>query len=283
MEIEQPETAVLKISGYINTDFAGIRTLYKFYDAAKEFKNQHISIDFYNLQFLDGNLCALFLSLLHKLTKENNLSFSTDGEFIKKKFHVLARNGFVHFNEEIADVQKSTLGLKYFNVGNLDEFVEYVQQDLGQHRGMKLSEDNSEKVMSSIIEVATNIEIHSNSNEPFFACGQYYPENKVFKFTMVDLGDGFLPAISKSTGGTITTSESAIDWALQLGNTTKVDEPGGLGLPDLRSYFAEKKGHLQIVTGDAFWSTELAESRSRHKKFSTPCFGTIVNLLFSFN
>ena len=274
---------VIEIKGSIRTDFSGIQKLYGFYMEASKHINQTIFLDFYKLNFLDGNLCALFLSMMYRLQINNNLKFSTDHEFIKNRFNVLARNGFIKLEEAISDQQKSTVCLQHFHTDNLDEFLRYVEQDLMSHRGLNLKEEESYKIIDSLIEIATNIEIHSNTNEPFFACGQYYPENGVLKFSMVDLGNGFLPAIEAKTIGQISTNFEAIEWALKNGNTTKMNEPGGLGLSDLRKYFANNNGHLQIVTGDAFWSSEFDGSRIKFQQFGAPCLGTMINLLFSYN
>lgn len=273
----------INISGIIRTDFTGINKLYDFYRTASQHRNRNINLNFSELQFLDGNLCALFLSLMYKLMIERQLTFSTNHSFIKEKFNVLVRNGFIQLAEKVADIHKSTLHLKHFSVSKLDEFVEYVQQDLMQHRGLKLDESVAEKIMDSIIEIATNIEIHSNTDHPFFACGQFFPDNNVFKFSMVDLGVGFLPAINKWTNGQITTNQDSIIWALERGNTTKTNEPGGLGLPDLHQFFSNNDGHMQIITGDAFWSTEFSAETVKYKRFHNPCFGTMINLLFSYN
>ncbi|KQS50051.1 hypothetical protein ASG38_03475 [Flavobacterium sp. Leaf359] len=273
---------LIKISGYVRTDFIGINKLYDFYRSASQYQKRNIVLDFNELKFLDGNLCALFISLMYKLMIERDLTFSTNHSFIKEKFNVLIRNGFIKTDEKINDVQKSTLHLKHFDIKNLDDFVGYVQQDLMQHRGLNLREDIADKIMDSIIEIATNIEIHSNTQHPFFACGQFFPDNKIFKFSMVDLGDGFLPAINKHTSGLISTSHDAIKWAIG-GNTTKTNEPGGLGLSGLNEYFSNNNGHLQIITGDAFWSTELQLQNHSGKKFDIPCCGTMINLLFIYN
>ena len=274
---------VIEISGTISTDFVGIQKLYQFYEEASKHVNQTISIDFYKLNFLDGNLCALFLSMMFRLQVNNNLKFSTDHEFIRKRFSVLARNGFIKLEEAISDDQKSTVCLQYFSTKNLNEFIAYLTDDLMNHRGLNLTEAESYKIIDSLIEIATNIEIHSNTEEPFFACGQYYPENGVLKFSMVDMGNGFLPAIEAKTVGRISTDFDAIQWALKIGNTTKLNEPGGLGLSDLKNYFADNNGHLQIITGTAFWSTEFDGSKVKFQQFGASCYGTMINLLFSYN
>lgn len=273
----------IEISGYIRTDFFGIEKLYNFYNNALLLRDQTVRLNFYNLKFLDGNLCALFISMMYKLKKSNNLVFTTNVDFLKKHFNVLIRNGFVNQAEKVLDEQKSVVYLRRFFVNDLDSFIEYIQTDLMQHRGLNLTEEESYKIIDSLIEIATNIEIHSNSEEPFFVCGQFFPDMGILKFSIVDFGRGFLPAIKEKTNGQINTDIDSIHWALQPQNTTKMNEPGGFGLTDLHEYFKGNNGSLQIITGNAFWSTELVASNVHCLNFSKPCYGTMINLLFSYN
>ncbi len=271
------------LSGNIRTDFIGIEKLYQFYANSSKHFDQIIVLNFYNLKFLDGNLCALLLSMIYRLQKSNNLSFTINHEYIKTEFNVFVRNGFVKIKEGFDDNQKSTVNLQLFDVKNLNHFVAYIQNDLMQHRGINLSPETSNTIIEALIEIATNIEIHSNSSEPFFACGQFFPESGVLKFSIVDLGNGFLPAIKSKTNGDILTDYESIEWALKQGNTTKMNAPGGFGLSDLQNLFVNSNGDLQIITGNAFWSTEFINSTINYQEFSTRCHGTMINLLFSYN
>ena len=122
-----------------------------------------------------------------------------------------------------------------------------------------------------------------DTTDPFFVGGQYYPRQGYLKFTMVDLGDGFLPRIKKVTADKITTNVDAILWALQ-GNSTKIvlDQcPGGLGIQSMYRYCLEHKGVLQIISNDGFWSSDLENTIFESgRALPTPFLGTTINLLF---
>ena len=272
---------VISLKGSINTDFVGIQKLYRFYEDAKSYFDNTIHINFYELKFLDGNLCALFHSMLHKLHISNRLFFETDYTFIRTKFDVLARNGFIP-NLDIQDDQKSTVALHQFSSSNFDDYISYIENELLNHRGMTLSSTDQDKILDCFIEIFSNIEIHSKTDEPFFACGQYFPQEKMLKFTIVDLGVGFLPAIQHKTGGKISKHEEAIVWALKNRNSTKADAPGGLGLTTLQNHFQINGGGMQIVTGDAYWVMSSTTNIGRYKKFTSHGFGSMINLLFSY-
>jgi hypothetical protein len=275
---------ILHLSDSFYTDFSGVKKLFEFYHKAADYHNATIYIDFYHLNWFDANLSALFGSILAKLSKENNLLFSTDLIFLEKHFNVLFRNGFLSSKSSIEDEQKSTISFRSFSPDDKDGFVDYIENDLLNHRGMpSFSEVEKDNIIDSLIEVYCNIQIHSKSSEPFYVCGQYYPQKGVLTFSMVDLGVGFLPAIEEKTNGVIDNSYDAIKWALTKSNTTKVDRPGGIGLFDLNTYFNNSNGDFQIITGNTFWSLELESTVIKKFHFPNPYVGSILNLFFNYN
>lgn len=274
---------VYELSGNISTNFAGTKKLFEFYKSASDYYNETIYLDFYHLNWFDANLSALFGSILTKLNKENNLVFSTDINYLREHFDVLFRNGFFKNGTKIADEQQSTINYKSISPNDKNGFIDYIENDLLNHRGMPdFSEKEKDEILESLIEVYCNIQIHSKSTEDFYVCGQYYPEKKILTFSMVDIGIGFLPAIKERTANVINNDYDAIKWALKKRNTTK-SSPGGLGLYDLNSYFNRTKGNLQIITGDTFWSTELENAVIKKFTFQTPYVGSILNLFFNYN
>ncbi len=275
---------ILHLSDNFYTDFSGIKKLFEFYKSASDYYNETIYIDFYHLNWFDANLSALFGSILAKLSKENNLKFSTDLKFLEEHFDVLFRNGFLRSENAISDEQQSTVSFKSFLPTDKDGFVNYIENDLLNHRGMPtFSEEEKDNIIESLIEVFCNIQAHSKSEEPFYVCGQYYPKQGFLTFSMVDLGVGFLPAIENKTNGVIDNDYEAIKWALKKKNTTKVGKPGGLGLYDLNTYFNKTKGNFQIISGDTFWSLELETTVIKKFHFPNPYVGSILNLFFNYN
>ncbi|MBG7611053.1 hypothetical protein IU405_02215 [Polaribacter sp. BAL334] len=274
---------VLHLSDNFYTDFSGIKRLFEFYKSASDYYNETIYIDFYDLNWFDANLSALFGSILAKLNKENNLKFSTDMKFLEEHFDVLFRNGFLRSEETYSNEQQSTVSFKSFSPTDKDGFINYIENDLLKHRGMpNFSENDKNIILDSLIEVFCNIQVHSKSDEPFYVCGQYYPKQGFLTFSMVDLGVGFLPEIEKKTKGVVDNDYDAIKWALEKKNTTKKNRPGGLGLYNLNSYFYKTKGNFQIITGDTFWSLELESTVMKKFHFPNPYVGSILNLFFNY-
>jgi tetratricopeptide (TPR) repeat protein len=57
------------------------------------------------------------------------------------------------------------------------------------------------KGQNSYFEIFDNVGVHANTIEPVITCGQLYPAARTLKFTLVDLGDGFLKKIARFTRG----------------------------------------------------------------------------------
>jgi len=272
---------VIKIEGALYTDFSGIKRLFNFYHLANEYSNTTIFIDFFDLVWFDANLSAILGAILHKLSIENNLSFSTDLNFLETKFDVLFRNGFLNSSNVSIDDRKSTVAFKNFKLDDKSGFISYIEDDLMVHRGLPVLSDNQkDNIIESLIEVYCNIQIHSKADYDFFVCGQYYPSKNILIFTILDLGIGFLPAIMEKTHNKIQTSYEAIKWALLKKNTTKVNCPGGIGLYDLHSYFLTS-GDMQIISGDTYWSISMDKTLMGKHTFQNPFVGAIINLCFS--
>ena len=274
---------VLKFNGSICSDYNGINRLFEFYHQAKEYTDVTLYLDFYHLNWIDANLCALLHSILYKLNVDNNLKFSADLNFLKDKFNVLFRNGFIS-DGETPDDRQSVVTLQTFDSKDKVGFINYIDQELLCNRGMPdFSVDQKDQILDSLIELFNNIDSHSQSIHPFFVCGQYFPKSKKVVFSMVDLGVGFLPPIQQKTNGRIQDWSDSIKWALVKRNTTKLCAPGGLGLTDLYSYCSKNNGVLQIITGDTFWSSNLSSTPLEYQKIEKYYVGTIINLHFNCN
>jgi hypothetical protein len=204
---------------------------------------------------------------------------------IKEGFDLFHRNGFLKSPEGSYDYRQSTVPIESFDPSDKEGFYKYIQNHLLAHRGIprSLNETLKERMVDDLIEVLCNINFHANTQDPFFVGGQYYPNRGEFKFTMVDIGEGFLPKIRKATNGAINDSLGAILWAIK-GNSTKnlLDKcPGGLGIKGMIKYFTENKGSLQIISGNGFWSSDLETTIFQSgRRLNNPFIGTTINLIF---
>lgn len=271
--------------GELKTDIAGFRKLMHLYHIISNYEGSKLKINFGQMNFFDANMSAVLLAMLQKLEKDNSNKIIVDYEQIDKNCEVLRRNGFIgHLDGNVSqaiDPRKSTVPLKAFKSSQADAFVSYIENDFLKHRGLegKLTRNMVGKIKDSYLEIFSNIELHSETNRPLYTCGQYYPQKREFKFTVVDVGVGFLKNISKKEKS-ITSYESAIDWAVKGNSTKKGTTKGGTGLLNILKYCRSSKGEFHIVSGDCYWrftGTEI-EKTTLIKYFC----GTTVHLIFRY-
>ncbi|MFN8284545.1 MAG: hypothetical protein U0U67_15085 [Chitinophagales bacterium] len=276
------------------TDFSGYKQITQLYHHCIDLYNTTVPLDFYDCEWIDANLCALLEAVIYKLHREQNITFSTDFDFLEKRFDVFFRNGFVKDGTEHEDTQKSTLPTQSFETTDSSGYCKYVNEHLMCHRGMpKLTDDLLNRIKDDLLEIFSNTHLHAYYNYeddkryPFFVGGQYYPTLQQLKFTMVDLGGGFLPRIQIATANKIDNNLDAIKWAI-AGNSTKFaieKTTGGTGLSSILEYCKANNGIIDIITGNAYWSTEFEKTMlfKDGRTIENPFFGTTINLIFSKN
>ncbi len=276
---------VINLQNSIYTDYYGFQQLIDVFHKCKEEHDITITLDFTELEWIDGNMCAYFGAMVYKLNKENNLNFKiSGGDNFREQFNFLFANGFLSNGDGYTpvDERKSTVPLQMFGTNEKEKYCQYIKTQLMEHRGMdKLpSKELKDQITDDLLEILANINLHANTDEPFFLCGQYFPRQGVLVFTIVDLGVGFLPAIQIKTKGEIQEPIKAIRWALQ-GNSTKSDSPGGLGLKNIKRYCEQHGGTLQILSGDAYYATDLETTMWKGERVLPRQFsGTTINLYF---
>jgi len=272
---------VFHFSGRLLTDQIGNQQLVDFYSFCCNYSNCWITIDVNALQFFDANLSALLLGMVHKLRHERRLNFYLDWQCLKGELNVLVRNGLAFsickINKKADDTRESTVPVRAFKLENADGFASYIEKDLLKHRGLEgVNFVDKEKVKNSYFEIFDNVGIHANTTYPIIACGQYYPYQRELKFTLTDMGDGFLKKISDFTHQKITNSADAINWAVK-GGSTKDKAAGGTGLKKILFYCLKNGGSIHIVSNDCYWKFD---QRIQDYKIQNPFVGTTVHLVF---
>lgn len=270
---------VISLGKYsINSTKSGYKRLVEFYNQCNEYSDCTVTIDFSELEFFDANLSAILFSMIYLLNKEKGLKFAIDMNLIGEKFDILMRNGFLEQDIVVEKNDNSCVKLQAFDLSDETSFVDYVTFDLFQNEGLtKLDKTTKNRMITNLLEVFANV-THAKTDHPVFACGQYYPKNKRLKFTIVDLGIGFLRPINEYTKGTINEALNAIEWALEEGASTKKSEPGGNGLTDILSFCKSSESHMNIMTDGVVWGTDFG--LIGHFKIEPYC-GTIITLDFN--
>jgi len=267
----------------IETNASGHEKLLSFFHKCKKHKAKPVELDFSGLEWIDANLSAVLAAFCYYLKNQNEVTFFIPYDQLQGPLNVLTRNGLSSLitdsSLEPDDHKLSTIPVCYFNVDEVDSFAKYITYRFLGHRGAKsVQPENKERIKASYFEIFDNAGTHSETRYPVFTCGQFFPRKQEMKFTLVDLGCGFLSKIASYTQGNINNAEEAIKWALQ-GNTTKQNSPGGTGLSDILKYCAENKGSLHIVTDDCYWAFNNGKKISRQLMCKNK--GATLHLIFS--
>ena len=126
-------------------------------------------------------MTALFSAILFKLNKEKNITFvidQTNYEYVKMYLSILVRNGFMN---QPSKLRFSTIvPLTFFNPEDDEKFLKYIEEDLFGNINMKVKSAKKNGMVDNFLEVFSNVQIHAQTKEPVFACGQYFP---LFKST----------------------------------------------------------------------------------------------------
>jgi hypothetical protein len=272
----------------IQTDYSGNQSLIDFYNYAKKYRNCWVKLNFDGINFIDANLCALLYAMIYDLKLSNNVSVFIDYSTLKRDLNILIRNGFTSFaaNKQFTfqpyDYRDTTIPLKLFSQTDVNAFCNYIEKDFLHQRGLApLPVDYKEKINNHYLEIFSNVELHANTKDPIFACGQYFPSQGELKFTLVDLGNGFLKKIAEFTKDTekIISASKAIDWALR-GNSTKKGACGGTGLIGIKKFCIKTGNTIQIVTDNCYYSHFSKSVTSQ--PISSPMKGTTIHLIFRY-
>ncbi|NVM66886.1 hypothetical protein FHW88_005204 [Mucilaginibacter sp. SG538B] len=279
-------TLIYKFPNEIRTNASGNQALTNFYHFCCGYTNVWITIDWSGLNYMDANLSAVILAMVHKLKKERGLKFYLNYEDLKGGMNIFWRNGLAHYifntGKQASDERDSTIPIKAFKIADVDSFTDYIEKKLLKHRGVEdVKFGDKEKVKNSYFEIFNNIEIHAQTAMPIFACGQLFPQQNKLIFTLVDLGVGFLKNIREFTNTTdkINTAADAISWAIK-GHSTKTEAAGGTGLKKILFYCMKNNGHFHIVSDDCYWQYDGAISNT---KIANPFVGATIHLIFSYN
>jgi len=272
----------------IGTNYAGIISLLNYYNYAKNFRDCWITLNLDGINFIEANQCAFLYGIIFNLHHTRGVRTYIDFKSLNKDLNILHRNGFTTY---IADKQHTfkpydgrdtTIPLKTFSQINVDAFCDYIERDFLHQRGLgDIKFEDKGRISSSYFELFDNVGLHANTSDPIFVCGQYFPMQRELKFTLVDLGDGFLKKIAEFTKHKerITEASKAVIWAIR-GNSTKPDARGGTGLNDIFKFCFKTGGSLHIYTDNCYY--EFRDKKENIFKVPHPFRGTTIHLIFHY-
>lgn len=269
----------------LETNHIGVSEILKFYAFAKQYKYTSVQLNISRVNTMDANLSALVLAIAHKLKVENKVYVFV---LLADHMNVFYRNGLISHlagkgnANQYEDNRQSTIPLTSFSNTEDEKFCQYLRRDFFGNRGLEnLSNTTKTNLSTHFEEIFVNVVLHANTGFPIFTCGQYFPEKRMLKFTLVDLGEGFLKKINQKTNGVVTTDNAAILWATYNLNTTKdviTFGPGGTGLKEIKKYCEKNKGSLHLCSGKGY--VNFLKDKTMEHNLQQPFNGSLVNLIF---
>lgn len=223
-------------------------------------------------------MSAVLAGILDTVSSTNEIKITSNRSkilTILKKNRFLSNYGY----QTECDINNTTIPFLKLKPQESRFFNDYVMKDLLRKDALpEMSLQLKKKIAESIYEIFVNAQMHSGS-EYIYTCGQFFPNKHKIEFTIVDMGRGFKNGINERFNSNLTSTQ-AIQWAIQDGNTTKRDTPGGLGLSLLKDFIKLNGGKFQIISDNGFYEMGSDEL---FKLMNTPFPGTIVNMEFITN
>lgn len=263
----------------IENTIEGFEFLINFINKVNDIENSLIILDFSKTRWLEANLTAVLGSIFHFIFNNNKIRLYRISNSTRK---VLDRNGFLEsfgLQSDEKDIYETMIKYTRFSKEDRVKFQEYLKKEFIPKINLTMTEAFSKELRLNLEEVFQNARTHGKCNN-IYVCGQYYYAQKKVKFTIVDLGVTILENVKNKLNKNLS-ADCAIDWATQDGNSTKVDESGGIGLYQLRGFLKENGGRTQIVSSNGYW--EEYNNKVTHIVYSNSFMGTIVNIEVDIN
>lgn len=245
---------------------------------------EDINLNFKNLSFVEGNLCATIAMFVDSLLENGGVTYSNLCPTIENFFK---RNEFCKklSIDPLFDYRNTTMKFKEFNIKSNDEEIgKYIYSEFLNNKGIIIKDETiKEKIQESVFELFENAKFHGESKK-IYTCGQFFPNNKKILFSIADIGYTIPKNVSQKKLFSI--EADCIEWALGYGNSTKDLKngiPGGAGLFLLEKFIELTEGKLQIVSGKGFFEKNFnngnCEIVKKDLEYQFP--GTVINLEFN--
>lgn len=272
----------IKIPKYLNEKHITYNFITQSLYMVDTFLNEEdiISLDFKELEFIEGNLCAVLAAYIDLLSIKGKVEFKNISYKIKRFF---LENGFAKkiFNADNEIHGKNSIDFKEFERTFIDEEIgEYIYSQFLNNNGMpKMEKILQNRTKEGIFELFENARTHGKCNK-IYTCGQYFPMRKKILFSVTNVG--YTIPRNVMTKMPNFSHEECIEWAMQLGNSTKQNIPGGAGLSFLEAFIKNLNGKIQIISGNGLFEKEYKNNKpiTTLKSIENPFPGTIVNIKF---
>jgi anti-anti-sigma regulatory factor len=276
---QDPQSYILYIEPIDSND--GYHSYAKLFEACQHVieilhERPKIVIDFNYCKFLD-HLGVAFLGGIIHLIKKHQGHFTFAWDTLSPKIRMnLAQNGFLQeFSGNIEPWQGNSVPFRY-DVDYTGDIFQYLEKQWLGRNWINISTQLQEEIVSNVLEIYANAFDHSQSPIGVFSCGQHYPQEKRLALTAIDFGVGIVSNVRSISRLNTLSTEEALRWAFQSGNSTRTGITGGTGLTLLHSFIAQNRGTLTICTNDG--KVEISDGKIEYASTNRLFSGTLVNI-----
>lgn len=251
-----------------------------FYSNILTVENSKVRINFESNSIFDTNILATFGAILSYIKSKNNTGSLSNAN--KKFVNILKNTGFFKefFDPSVKELDSNHI-IKFKSISSTskDEFTNYVTDEFLKKCPLIMSKEFLNRLRGNFEEIFQNARMHGNSDN-IFVCGQHKNSNllnnSIINFSIVDIGNTIPYNIKQVENSDSLSDVECILWATEKGNTTKIQNSGGLGLYNLVKFIKFNNGKIQIISGNGF--VEISNNEYNTELFDTNFKGTIVNI-----
>lgn len=204
-------------------------------------------------------LCQSYIiNVLSKINKLEDKSI-----FINKNFKYFVREkvkqkyGDKYETEYNIDKLKNSKELAYYKFHgkeNTEKPIKHISKLLSKHILTFEIGDLDDFLNTTIGEIFSNSNNHSDQDEVFFASSVEEIDNQIYlNVSIIDYGTTIQKNVRHFLGNDELLGSECIEWAIQPMNTTRKGS-GGHGLPMLIRYMKAAKGSLILLSGESYYS-----------------------------
>lgn len=257
----------------IRSNQEGFERLAQLWSEAARLFSTRLELDLSECNFFDANMAAPLGAVLALIAdKFNRIEIVR----VPGPIEIMMRRNLFLADFGYAPLESGGTIMPYrrFQLTDVALFAEYLRGNLRGKGFPQINEGAGKVFQQSVLEVFQNSVTHSDSRLGIFVCGQFYPHEQRLNIAISDAGVGIRDKVRQYLRKSEMSSQEAIRWALQGGNTTRTGpRPGGVGLKFLHDFVVRNRGKIQIISDDGFY-----EYGTGYDTLKACLPGTTVNL-----
>ena len=250
------------------------------YNYIKSVTKNNIILDFKKTKFVCGEIIVI-IGVLYEIarTTDNTITMINISDKIKEillshdifgnNTSMFSKNTAIHFKNFENDLLNN----------ETDCFDTYAKDEL--LKNLSLGIDATDYIIKYLSEAFINARTHGGTNL-ICCCGQKYPNIQHVRFSIFDCGATIPCVVAPYINNRFHDNDAEyISWAVKMGNSTKPNSFGGLGLHDIEEFIKAYSGSLTIISRNGYYRNTKGTIRKRN--MPSALFGTMIIIDIGYN